>query len=271
MIRVSSYAQAMLLDPRNGPNWDLHGAHNRTYVVASTPRTGSTLLCRTLWDTGLAGAPKEYLNPMQIRDWEVRLGSATSATRHRLLSGPLLGLVGRLRWSAPRVDAHLARVQQLRTGSNGWFGLKLHAHHHRRWFRSRPLAHALGPVTWIRIRREDRVAQAVSWERALQTGRWAAHQRPTFTLSPVYRRRAIERRLRAIAHDEAWWDAVLENETVLDLTFERLRTVRAATIRQVLTYLDVPGGGGVGVPDDSLRSQSDGISQDWIRRFRSGQ
>ena len=60
----------MLLDPRNGPAFDLPTPHSprRTYVIASTPRTGSTLLARALWDTGLVGAPKEYLNPMQIRD-----------------------------------------------------------------------------------------------------------------------------------------------------------------------------------------------------------
>ena len=120
----------MLLDPRNGPRWDLHTTeqNRRSYVVASTPRTGSTLLCRTLWGTGLVGAPKEYLNPMQLRDWEVRLGSPWSSLRHRALGGMSLGLVTRGRWDHQRIAQHLDRVKQRRTASSGWFGMKLHAH-----------------------------------------------------------------------------------------------------------------------------------------------
>ena len=121
----------MWLDPRNGPEWDLPPPQGpqRSYVVASSPRTGSTLLCRALWDSGLAGAPKEYLNPMQLRDWELRFG----ARRYRWVRGPLLGLVGRVRWPEPRLAGHLERVRQRRS-SGGWFGLKLHGHHRRRFF-----------------------------------------------------------------------------------------------------------------------------------------
>ena len=48
-----------LLDARNGEPFDLPPSplRPRTYVVASLPRTGSTLLCNALWDTGRAGAP----------------------------------------------------------------------------------------------------------------------------------------------------------------------------------------------------------------------
>jgi LPS sulfotransferase NodH len=32
----------------------------RSYVVCATPRSGSTLLCRTLAELGVAGVPEEY-------------------------------------------------------------------------------------------------------------------------------------------------------------------------------------------------------------------
>ena len=34
----------------------------RSYIVASTDRSGSTFLCSLLWQTGVLGAPAEYWN-----------------------------------------------------------------------------------------------------------------------------------------------------------------------------------------------------------------
>ena len=75
-----------LLDPRNGPAFDTGREGGRLFVIASTPRSGSTWLARTLWDAGL-GAPKEYFNPTQLRDWEVRCGTPLSRLAHGCLRG----------------------------------------------------------------------------------------------------------------------------------------------------------------------------------------
>ena len=111
-----------LLDPRNGEAFDLSPAQvpGRTYVVASTPRTGSTLLCRLLWDLGCAGAPKEYLNPMQMRDWEVRLGeSRLWSLCCGWLRGPAVGLLGQRRWTREELGRYIDRVRQRRTSAAG--------------------------------------------------------------------------------------------------------------------------------------------------------
>lgn len=264
--------RAMLLDPRNGQAYDLPptARPRRMYVVASTPRTGSTLLCRSLWDTGLAGAPKEYLNPMQLRDWEVRLGSWTSVVRHRMLSGAGLALIGRLGWDEERLDEHLARVMDRRTGADGWFGMKLHAHHHRQWFAAHGLEERHGPVRWIRIHREDRLAQAISWERALQTGRWASHQDAT-RVAPRYSRAAINRRLVAIDRDERWWDDHLDGREVLAFSYERLVRNRAVCVREALRWLGIEGASGVGLREAALERQADAVSVEWARRYHAGE
>ena len=113
--------RTMLLDPRNGPDHDLCGVPSKTLLIASAPRTGSTLLCRLLWSTGEVGRPKEYLNPMQVRDWSVRLGGPAVRARHLPLRGPLLGLVGWGPWSPERRRAHLTSVMRRRTAVSGWF------------------------------------------------------------------------------------------------------------------------------------------------------
>ena len=40
-----------------------------SYMICATPRSGSTLLCEALRNTGLAGYPDEYFGPMHVARW----------------------------------------------------------------------------------------------------------------------------------------------------------------------------------------------------------
>ncbi len=263
----------MYIDPRNGPEWDLPatGRPRQTYVIASTPRSGSTLLCRLLWGTGRVGAPKEYLNPMQLRDWSLRHGSAVAAGRNWVLRGRAVGLLaGRWgpwgRWSAGQIQAHLCAVADRRS-SGAWFGLKIHHHHLQRWTRRRTVDDLLGPVRWVRIVRGDVVAQAVSWELALQSGQWASWQAPG---GAIYSRRRIARRVRAIEAAEQYWDRLLVGRPQMTVHYATLRASPEATVRSVLRFLDVPGADGVVVPAPGTVPQANRRNADWMARFHSG-
>ncbi len=237
-------------------------------MIASLPRTGSTLLCRALWDTDQAGSPKEYLNPMQVRDWEARLAPTRLARRlHRGLRGPLVGMAGRGRWSDARLWSYLQRVQRRRTTPNGWFGLKLHWHHHRRWFVAprREPSTSLGSIRWVLLTREDRIAQAVSWVRALQTGRWASWQPPA--QRGRYDPHAIARALRWIQEGEAGWRRWLQIRgiTPLCLSYEDLVEDWAHTLELVFDTLGIEAP----VPAPGLDRLADAHSNIWIDRFTS--
>jgi LPS sulfotransferase NodH len=261
------------LDDRNGPEFDLPPpvGEGRTLVIASLPRTGSTLLGRLLAATGAVGDPKEYLNPMQVRDWQARIApSAWTRLRHRALVGPLVPLAGRGRWTRARLGAHLDAIRLRRSAPDGWFGLKIHWHHFERWFVSTgwPVEDLLRPRAWVLLTREDRVAQAVSWHRALISGRWASEQRASFPA--VYDRRAIQRRLDVIAaHETAWraWFATRQI-TPLELRYEQVIADPQAAVRAVLTAI------GVDAPPSSgalpMTRQADDTSAAWIERFRAG-
>ena len=250
----------MLLDERNGPRWDLPEPLDppQTYIIAATPRTGSTLLCRMLWDTGLVGAPKEYLNPMQLRDWEVRLGSARSRWVHQALSGRRLVAAGR-GWGRARLAAHLQRVRRRRS-SGGGFGLKLHHHHRHR---------LVGDAArWILLTRRDRVAQAVSWARALQTNQWLGGERPKLAR---YSRRLIRRCLAEIASGEAIWEAHFAAAGVapLRLQYEDLAVAPRSTVCAVLAHLAVSDTSENAVPAPTLIRQADAINATWVSRFKN--
>ena len=152
-----------------GPDRDTRPARpetppERSYIVCSTPRSGSGLLCRALAGAGVAGSPLEYFNPLH---------------RGRLVE----------RWGCgPSLGGYVRALYALRTTPDGVFGAKLH------WDQFVALrAEALGlpgsepgyelsagflerllpGAVYVRIIRRDVNRQAVSLWFALHTGTWS--------------------------------------------------------------------------------------------------
>jgi LPS sulfotransferase NodH len=123
------------------------------YMIASTPRSGSTFLGDALTDAGSFGAPFEYLHKRNRYRWTARFGSDDMST--------LLG----------QIIAH-------RTSANGIFGLKAH------WNQFAPHADLRlfephgGLERVVFIYRRDLAAQAISFLRAVQTWQWESGATP---------------------------------------------------------------------------------------------
>ena len=257
------------LDPRNGPEFDLPMVDQpRTrLLLATTPRCGSTLLARLLWETGSFGAPKEYLNPMQLWDWGQRFGHPAWRALLRVAPPSMAPVLAR-GWTTRAVLAHLARVEARRTSANGVFGLKLHAHHAHHWFGTR-LPGVLDKARVVRLVREDSLAQAISWVRAEQTGAWVAHQ--PVQRQPRYRRRAITRKLDAIAWGDAWWAerARTQQWTVLRVTYDALVASPVEVLERIAAHVGVTLEGPM--PTSGLVRQADATSLAWKQRYLDGQ
>jgi LPS sulfotransferase NodH len=173
----------------------------RSYVICSTPRSGSNLLCRGLAMTGGMGTPLEYFNP---------------ARRQRLAE----------RWQCGMsLEEYIRALWTRRTTHNGVFGLKLH------WEQFVPFrAEALGvpdaepgyavdskflerffpECIYFRIVRLDVNRQAVSLWFAIQTETWALATHDAAGLeqraSVEYSFNGIERCRQLIENGEVHWD-----------------------------------------------------------------
>jgi len=273
-VAIVAWGEAFehLLDARNGERFDLPRweGPRRCYVIASLPRTGSTMLCRLLEVTGRVGAPKEYLNPMQTRDWGTRIArSAFMRWFYWALRGRAVGLAGQGRWTQAELEAWLEAIRERRTGADGWFGLKLHHHHFRQWFLDRGWEpqRFLGAERWVVITRRDKVAQAVSWARAMQTGRWSAEQQGW--VRPVYSRALVERYLARIRDGEQGWASWMAERGIVPhrVVFEDLVHDPEGTVRDVLRFLGVRDAGSVEVPPPPTRAQLDPESEQWRLAF----
>jgi LPS sulfotransferase NodH len=128
------------------------------YIIASTMRTGSYLLCEGLEATGRAGHPREVFCPERRANYA--------------------GL-----WQLPRdigFDGYLREAIRKGTTENGVFGMKIHGHHVEPLAREcgvagepwRVLPQLFPSAKYIHLRRRNRRAQAISWYRAAVTNEW---------------------------------------------------------------------------------------------------
>jgi len=242
------------------------------YILCATPRSGSTMLCRMLTATGLAGRPRSLFHRPDIVDWETRLGVT-----------PPPGLD-----ETDRVRAVIARALADGRGDTGVFGLRLM----RKSFdflmgrlqmvypglpddRTRFEA-AFGKMLYIHLTREDKLAQAVSMVLAEQTGLWHRNadgtelERTAPAKPPVYDPIAIRAHLDALERDDQAWRSWFAAERLCPLyvRYDDICTDPGAVLSEMLSTLGRGAGPVSGIAPD-LAPLSNAINRDWMARFRT--
>jgi trehalose 2-sulfotransferase len=215
-----------------------------SYLVCAVPRSGSSLLCELLMLTGLAGAPTEFFDP------ELREGFARV-------------------WGTETFDQYVEALLSRKTSPNGVFGMKAHYPQLAAALGDRDPNALLPELRFVYITREDRIAQAVSYSKALQTNLWAVDHPPQ-NGDPVFRAKEIRNLLATIGKHEDAWERFFERHDVkpLRVSYETLVERLEPTVRTVMDYIgvDVPDGFRLAAP--TLQKQADGVSEEWARRFR---
>jgi trehalose 2-sulfotransferase len=230
------------------------------YLVCATPRSGSTLLCKALARTGVAGRPEEYFEalphsglPRQPREYVDGIPEARALPPLRR-DAPL-----------PQFADRLAEAQRLGTTPNGVFGAKV------MWGYFAPVLDGLGRapeaqlpgLRYVLVRRRDKLRQAISLWRAVQTAQWNADDRAGG--EPAYSRAAIDLLRGRLADEEAAWERWLAGRGALALTYENFEERPGDAVAAVLDHLglEAPAGAPADAP---LRRQADALTEDWVRR-----
>jgi LPS sulfotransferase NodH len=243
------------------------------YFVCATPRSGSTLLCRSLAATGVAGKPEEYFERLRH--------SGLPREPREYFNGTvpdLLALLPETRAGDPAstaLERELPRYLAEGTTPNGVFGSKLMWNYFDDLLArlgTTPDGAALaaltarfGPPCFVHVTRRDKVAQAVSLWRAVQTRAWSADDAERH--EPVYDQRGIAHlRDQVTAHDRAWsrWFAA-NGVAPLRVEYEDFTAAHAATVRAVLDHLGVSADH---IPHPPLSRQGDERSARWVARFK---
>jgi trehalose 2-sulfotransferase len=242
------------------------------YMICGTPRTGSTLLCNLLSSTPSAGNPDSYFGRAFMADW----------AREWNLPDP--ASTGEDDFSR----IYLAAAIRAGKGGTAKFGLRLMRENLEELIailsRIFPgpasdkarLENAFGRLLYVHLSRDDKLAQAISYIKAQQTGLW--HIAPDGTeierLAPPQEPRYDFTRIRdevarLEGHDAAWnsWFAA-QGITPLRVVYEELEADPAAALQRICEALGIPAPQSHEVRPGVARL-SDATSEDWARRYRA--
>jgi LPS sulfotransferase NodH len=164
----------------------------RSYLICATPRSGSTLLCEALKSTGVAGVPEEYFEALRHsgrprRPQEYFVGAQDrTILRHLGEHTSVDGRPGRSPlWDRHDYEPYLRWAIEQGTTPNGVFGAKLMWGYFGdfvsllreipacRDLSIQELLPAVFPeLRFVRVVRANKVRQAVSLWKAVQTATW---------------------------------------------------------------------------------------------------
>jgi trehalose 2-sulfotransferase len=224
-------------------------------VICALPRTGSSLLGHMLYTTGAVGWPGEWFWREDVeRNWA--------------------------EWGVSSWREYLDRTLEAGTASNGVFCTKLMwGYLHDVLFELRRLSHMydeddlavlrtfFAEPSFVWIRREDVVAQAVSWAKAAQTGQWASFQavqaEPAFDFEQIDGLYHLAR-----VHDGAWarWFAA-HGVDPLRVVYEELATDPAGVVEDLLGRLGLEPSPVEGRAPIEPARQADAVNLDWAERY----
>jgi LPS sulfotransferase NodH len=276
-------------------------AFDRAYIVCSTQRSGSTLLCELLESTGVAGRPKEFFEavaatgvPPHPGDYLAGLPRTGAGIRDDLTPSeapPYSDLRG-----MDSYRDHLARTFADGTTSNGVFATKLMF---RQLIEVEKLARTLDEYReldgidllnamlenplYVWHRRDDKVRQAISLWRALQTRAWRAERAAAG--EPVeqaqrarpgagdlrYSYEGIDHLVYALSADDRGWQRFFASNQITPLVVsyeDDLEGDQAGTVMRVLDAL------GVRAPADwrpaeAMARQADSLNDEWAAAYHA--
>lgn len=269
-----------------------------SYLICATPRSGSTLLCEALTNTGVAGYPKEYFEalrttglPMRPRDYFTTLNNPGFTGMLEEFSQELHATTISTVTAQRDYADYLIHVLEEGTTANGVFGAKV------MWgylgdfisnlrdipaYRALPVPELFSTVFpnlhYIRVVRKDKVGQAVSLWKAIQTWRWREDEAAVSSNGIGHQKRElqfqfelIDHLVRQIEEHELAWERFFDEAGIQPycVVYEDLATNYEATALNILRYL------GVSLPENhrfaarQMKRQADTLSEEWVKCYHT--
>lgn len=214
----------------------------RGYAVCTVPRSGSSFLGLLLRSTGQLGRPQEYFN----------------APAMRKIFGPDY---------PDDPERQLQAVTELGATANRVYGVKVFAEHFDRIKLVR-WTERLPSLSFVHLERRDRLGQAISFARAMQTQQWWAGE--AANREPSYDGASIDKALRWLGRGEARWRYYFARNglPMLTLVYEELAASPQAAAESVARHIgldQVPTVDSAQIAGSVI--QRDVLSDEWRARF----
>ena len=266
------------------------------YLICSTPRSGSTLLCEALRTTGVAGCPEEFFQHRREtglvrRPRDYFEGTASAGITEALGDGRVVeevSLYDPRRF--PTYSGYLEWTVEEGSTPNGVFGAKIMWGYFdglidalRHALNATGLAHevlatAFPQLHFVLATRRDKVAQAVSLWKALQTWRWREDGDDDASDSDVdssleYHFEAIDHLVRSLTADEHAWRLFFESARIepFEVVYEDFHDTPHEVALAIIDSLGIKRPRTRRTVNGSMVRQADALSSEWIARYYADQ
>lgn len=219
---------------------------NKSVIFATTPRSGSNMLCFSLIQTGVVGVPLEYFNHVgEMRAFQKRICETYT------------------------VFHYLNALMNRRATANGVFSLKLHFHQLATSLQMNPLHEFLPNCQYVYLHRKDKIRQAISSYIAYQSNQWFSLHPDDKVPEVVYSHDGIKRHLMEVMKSQNSWASYFKKYRLrpIVLTYEDMIQDFTQAVRGLFTDL------GIQCDDEKIpslpltRSQSSARNEEWKKRF----
>lgn len=234
------------------------------YALCAVARSGAHLLSGALQATHLAGRPLQYFHERLAHKYAARYGLDATRNFAQYLRGLLAGA----------------------TTSNGVFGFRIESWDVERLVRrlrdsgefghsnagERELLHAAFPhLRCIQLTREDKLRQAISRARAMQTNLWVPGKEQNVIGEAKFDPELIDQCLAcATRAEELWSEFFTRNELdPLAITYEELCADYPGTVTRVLTFLRIRPPRRFDLASPRTVRQADALTEDWAERYHA--
>ncbi len=246
--------------------------HTQAYIICSLSRSGTTLLCDMLSETGAAGKPDSFFRLQSMQSyWAPALGVNAAA------------------WPAPTAfdKNYLDAVIREGIGSTETFGMRLMwdqvanlcvqlATFHPNLPNNKARIEAtFGKTTFIHLSRKDKLAQAISRIRAEQTGLWHVNadgsdrERVKSNAPAIYDDTYIATQIAEYEAGDAAWRQWFEAEKIdpVLLSYEQLAESPNASLQLILNRLGIDPAVANHV-EPKTKKLSDELTMLWREKFQ---
>lgn len=235
-----------------------------SYRIWFSQRNGSTLLCKALEQTGVAGKPLELFNITEEESLCGHYGVNTYAELKEKL------------WSLGSTPNGVMAVKHsLYTSRHQQISIELKQLTSEKKWSEREIWDDMFPnCTHIFITRRNKVRQTVSWWKAINDGIWHKHHiddnHTDESLQGKYNSNALHHLLKETILRECAIQEYFDQENINPLTivYEDFILDYENTIHKVLGFLELEHHG-ITISPPPLHKTATDFSEEWVQRFRA--
>ena len=235
----------------------------QSLIVAATQRSGSTLFCRDLELTGVVGTPREWLQHTALEERIRAYGLRPDVAYTRLVR----------------------EIVERESGVHGVFSMKIMWDILEAFFYILRRDEPEGSVTdrvrilkdffpnprFIYVSRSDKIRQAVSYIKSLQSGNWVSQQGKNPYRAELLRfdYPDIRAALTKFENEDRFWRNFFEVNKLpfFEVIYEDFIKDREATVKKALEYLRLPCDLPPRPESNEITPMTDDINKQWLTAF----